>query len=95
MPCLGSCPSGKEGKKVTCPKGKSMTGCGFLQALKSMFLFCCHRSKCTVILINTTKKHFNLTIITSYICTSVNESPQRLTKFICSFRKCHSVYGNI
>ena len=28
-------------------------------------------------------------------CTSVNESPRRLTKFICSFRKCHSVCSNI
>ena len=23
MACLGPCPSGKEGEKVTCPKGKS------------------------------------------------------------------------
>ena len=27
--------------------------------------------------------------------TSVNESPQRLTKFICGFLKCHSVCSNI
>ena len=27
--------------------------------------------------------------------TLVNESPQRLTKFICGFRKCHSVCSNI
>ena len=33
---------------------------------------------------------FNLTDI-----TSVNESPQRLTKFICGFRKYHSVCSNI
>ena len=27
--------------------------------------------------------------------TSVNESPQRRTKFICGFRKCHNVCSNI
>ena len=43
--------------------------------------------------INTTEKRFKLTDIISYI--SVNESARRLIKFVCSFRKCHSVYSNI
>ena len=43
-------------------------------------------------LINITEKPFNLTDIISYIG---NESPQRLTKFICGFCRCHSVCSNI
>ena len=42
--------------------------------------------------INKTEKPFNLTDIISYIG---NEPPQRLTKFICGFRKCHSFCSNI
>ena len=45
-----------------------------------------------MISINTTEKRFNLTDLYP---TSVNESPQRLPKFICGFRKCHSVCSNI
>ena len=44
-------------------------------------------------LINTTEKRFKLTDIISYI--GVNESARRLIKFVCGFRKCHSVYSNI
>ena len=43
--------------------------------------------------ITTTEKRFKLTDIISYI--GVNESARRLIyKFICGFRKCHSVYSN-
>ena len=45
-----------------------------------------------MISINTTERRFNLTNIYR---TLVNESPQRLTKFICGFCMCHSVCSNI
>ena len=36
MACLGPCPSGKEGQKVTCPKGKSTCpGQGFFSPFDS------------------------------------------------------------